>query len=92
MLMTTTQTIGLKNCPEISHLIGYLASQQHLAYNRAVEILNQTPNIQKRAKKGSKRGLNKNVTDWGQEDKTRARGPYHIHQQRSETAWTATDC
>ena len=72
--MTTTQTIRLKNCPESSRLIGYLASQQRLTYNRAVEILNRTPNIRKRAKKGSHRGLNKRITDWRQEDKARARG------------------
>ena len=89
--MKTTQTLRLQNSPETSLLIGYLASQQRLAYNQAAEILNQTPNLPKRAKKGSGHGLKKRITAWRRISPVTSQGPYHIHQQGSEAAWAANE-
>ena len=69
--------------------MGWLASQQRLAYNQAVDTLNRRPHIPRRAKKGSNYGLNKTTTAWRNENTTIATGPYHIHQQGSEAAWDA---
>ena len=81
--------LHLVNTPQTSTLIGWLASQQRLAYNHGVSTLNRTPDIPKRAKKGSKHGLNKAMTAWRQANPTVATAPYHIHQQGSEAAWSA---
>ena len=64
MLTTTTTFIRLENSPKTSEIIGWLTSQQRLAYNQAVSILNREPKIPKRAKKGSRYGLNKRITQW----------------------------
>ena len=40
-----TMIYRLHHEPVVSARIGYLASQQRLAYNHAVDILNRTPNI-----------------------------------------------
>ena len=81
--------LRLVNSPETSMLIGWLTSQQRLAYNHGVSTLNRTPDIPKRAKKGSKHGLNKAMTTWRQANPAVATAPYHIHQQGSEAAWSA---
>ena len=47
-----------------SRVVGYLASQQRLAYNHAINILNREPSIPKRAAKGSTLDLNKRITAW----------------------------
>ena len=92
MITTTTKFIRLENSPETSTIIGWLTSQQRLAYNQAVNVLNRVPHIPKRAKKGSRYGLNKRITQWRNTDLVE-RGmdlaPYHIHQQGSEAAWEA---
>ena len=77
------------NNPGTSIQIGWLASQQRLAYNHAVSTLNRTPAMPKRAKKGSYHGLNKAMTAWRQANPDTATAPYHIHQQGSEAAWDA---
>ena len=59
MITTTTKFIRLENSPETSTIIGWLTSQQRLAYNQAVNVLNRVPHIPKRAKKGSRYGLNR---------------------------------
>ena len=81
--------LRLVNNPETSRLIGWLTSQQRLAYNHGVSILNRIPAIPKRAKKGSNHGLNKAMTAWRQANPDTATAPYHIHQQGSEAAWSA---
>ena len=92
MINTTTNIIRLVNSSESSRIIGQLTSQQRLAYNHAVNVLNREPNIPKRAKKGSRYGLNKRITRWRNTELVE-RGiepaPYHIHQQGSEGAWDA---
>ena len=40
-----TRIFRLHHNAAVSASIGYLASQQRLAYNHAVDILNRTPNI-----------------------------------------------
>ena len=65
-----TTTIRLVNNPETSAQLGWLASQQRLAYNQAVDTLNRRPHIPRRAKKGSNYGLNKTTTAWRNENTT----------------------
>ncbi len=92
MITTTTKFIRLENSPETSTIIGWLTSQQRLAYNQAVNVLNREPHIPKRAKKGSGYGLNKRITRWRNTDlvnRGTSLAPYHIHQQGSEAAWEA---
>ena len=65
------------------------STQQRLAYNQAVNVLNREPYIPKRAVKGSRYGLNKRITRWRNTDLVERRmdlAPYHIHQQGSEAA------
>ena len=92
MITTVTTFIRLENSPETSRVIGWLTSQERLAYNQAVNVLNREPMIPKRARKGSRYGLNKRITRWRNTDLVE-RGtdlaPYHIHQQGSEAAWEA---
>ena len=84
-----SQTLRLVNNPGTSNQIGWLASQQRLAYNHGVSTLNRTPAMPKRAKRGSNHGLNKAMTAWRQANSAVATAPYHIHQQGSEAAWDA---
>ena len=84
-----SQTLRLVNNPGTSIQIGWLASQQRLAYNHGVSTLNRTPAMPKRAKKGSHHGLNKAMTAWRRANPDTATAPYHIHQQGSEAAWDA---
>ena len=92
MITTITTIVRLENSPETSRVIGQLTSQERLAYNRAVNVLNREPTIPKRAKKGSDHGLNKRITRWRNKDLVEIGmdlAPYHIHQQGSEAAWEA---
>ncbi len=86
---TRTVILPLINNSATSTVIGNLTSQQRLAYNQAVNILNREPNIPKRAHRGSTFGLNKRITTWRKENPDRAMAPYHIHQQGSEAAFAA---
>ena len=83
------KVVRLVNSPETSTLIGYLASQQRLAYNQGVDILNRRPNIPKRARKSSSFALNKEITAWRHQNPHGTKAPYHIHQQGSEAALEA---
>ena len=83
--------LPLVNNSATSRLIGQLASQQRLAYNQAVNILNREPNIPKRAHQGSNFGINKRITAWRNENPDKAIAPYHIHQQGSEAAFLANE-
>ena len=40
---TTTTLVRLNNTPETSRVIGWLTSQERLAYNQAVNVLNREP-------------------------------------------------
>ena len=88
-MIIRSKAVQLVNNPDTSTLIGYLTSQQRLAYNHAIDILNRRPNIPKRARENSRFGLNKTLTAWRQKNRTTATAPYHIHQQGSEAAWEA---
>ena len=90
-MSTSTIFLPLVNNSATSRVIGQLASQQRLAYNHAVNILNQEPNIPKRAATGSSYGLNKRITAWRNENRDKAIAPYHIHQQGSEAAFVANE-
>ena len=86
---TRTVILPLVNNSATSTIIGRLTSQQRLAYNQAVNILNRESNIPKRAHKGSSFGLNKRITAWRNASPDEASAPYHIHQQGSEAAFAA---
>ena len=88
-MITRTDVLPLVNNAPTSRVVGYLASQQRLAYNHAVNILNREPSIPKRAAKGSTFGLNKRITAWRNSNPDQATAPYHIHQQGSEAAFDA---
>ena len=88
-MSTRTYILPLVNNAPTSRVIGYLTSQQRLAYNHAVNILNREPHIPKRAHKGSTFGLNKRITAWRNNNPDQAIAPYHIHQQGSEAAFDA---
>ena len=88
-MSTRTVKLPLVNTDAGSRLIGYLASQQRLAYNHAVHVLNREPSIPKRATTGSSYGLNKRTTAWRNQDPKARHAPYHIHQQGSEAAHLA---
>ena len=90
-MTTRTTFLPLVNNSATSRVIGQLASQQRLAYNQAVNILNREPRIPKRAHKGSIFGLNKRITAWRNENPDKAIAPYHIHQQGSEAAFVANE-
>ena len=88
-MSTRTVQLPLVNTDAGSRLIGYLASQQRLAYNHAVHVLNREPSIPKRATTGSSYGLNKRTTAWRNQNPKARHAPYHIHQQGSEAAHIA---
>ena len=48
-MSTRTAVLPLVNNAPTSRVVGYLASQQRLAYNHAVNNLNREPSIPKRA-------------------------------------------
>ena len=88
-MSTRTVKLPLVNTDAGSRLIGYLASQQRLAYNHAVHVLNHEPSMPNRATTGSSYGLNKRTTAWRNQDPKARHAPYHIHQQGSEAAHLA---
>ena len=88
-MSTRTVKLPLINTDAGSRLIGYLASQQRLAYNHAVHVLNHEPSMPNRATTGSSYGLNKRTTAWRNQDPKARHAPYHIHQQGSEAAHLA---
>ena len=88
---TRTVILPLVNNSATSTIIGRLTSQQRLAYNQAVNILNREPNILKRAHKDTSFGLNKRITAWRNANPDEATAPYHIHQQGSEAAFVANE-
>ena len=63
-MSTRTVKLPIVNTDAGSRLIGYLASQQRLAYNHAVHVLNHEPSMPNRATTGSSYGLNKRTTAW----------------------------
>ena len=69
-----TQAIATRICklthdPSISARIGYLASQQRLAYNQVRYILNRTPNISLLKSPRNPNGLLRQITAWRHEDR-----------------------
>ena len=74
----------------VSTRIGYLASQQRLAYNHAVDILNRTPDIALLKSPRNPGGLLGQITLWRSQDE-RANAPYVIHQSGAQQAWLAND-
>ena len=87
--MIRTLTFPLRRDPANSRHIGYYATQQHLAYNHAVDVLNREPELPKRSGRIHPDALNKRITAWRQAHRQKADAPYYIHQEGSEQAWEA---
>ncbi len=85
-----TRIYRLHHDPQMSERIGYLASQQRLAYNIAAGILNRTPDIALRRSPRHPDGLLGQLTRWRHQD-SRAQAPYVIHQAGAQHAWMAND-
>ena len=84
-----TLKVALRYDPDDSQAIGYYATQQNAAYNAAVDVLNQEPNLHKRSSRNNPDAINKRITAWRQADRHRADAPYYIHQEGGEQAWKA---
>ena len=87
--MIRTLKFALHYQPANSQAIGYYATQQNAAYNAAVDVLNQEPDLPKRSGRHHPDALNKRITAWRQRTRQRADAPYYIHQQGAEEAWEA---
>ena len=87
--MIRTLKFALRYDPANSQAIGYYATQQNLAYNAAVDVLNQEPNLPKRSGKSHPDAINKRTTAWRQANRQTADAPYYIHQEGGEQAWEA---
>ena len=85
-----TRVYRLHHDSQMSERIGYLASQQRLAYNIAAGILNRTPDIALRRSPRHPDGLFGQLTRWRHQD-SRAQAPYIIHQAGAQQAWLAND-
>ena len=83
-----TRIFRLHHEATISARIGYLASQQRLAYNHAVDILNRTPDIALLKSPRNPDGMLGQITQWRRQDE-RADAPYVIHQSGAQQAWLA---
>ena len=87
--MIRTLTFALRRDPDTSRAIGHHATQQNLAYNHAVDVLNREPNLPQRSGKNHPNALNKRITAWRQAPRQKADAPYYIHQEGGEQAWEA---
>ena len=87
MIRTLKYAVG--HSPANAQAIGYQATQQNLAYNQAVDILNREPNLPKRSSPQYPNALGKRITTWRQENRSITQAPYHIHQIGAEQAWQA---
>ena len=83
-----TRIFRLHHDAAVSARIGYLASQQRLAYNHAVDVLNRTPDIALLKSPRNPDGLLGQITLWRRQDE-RADAPYIIHQSGTQQAWLA---
>ena len=83
-----TRIFRLHHDAAVSARIGYLASQQRLAYNHAVDVLNRTPDIALLKSPRNPDGLLGQMTLWRRHDE-RAAAPYVIHQSGAQQAWLA---
>ena len=57
-----TLKFALCHDPANSRAIGYHATQQNVAYNHAVDVLNREPNLSKRSGKNFPDAMNKRIT------------------------------
>ena len=87
--MIRTLKYAIKHSPANAQAIGYQATQQNLAYNQAVDILNREPELPKRSSPNCPDALSKHTTKWRQENRSITQAPYHIHQLGAEQAWQA---
>ena len=78
-----TRIFRLHHDADVSARIGYLASQQRLAYNHAVDVLNRTPDIALLKSPRNPDGLLGQITQWRRQDE-RADAPYVVHQSGAQ--------
>ena len=84
----TTKIVRLRPNPEASYQIGYLASQQRLTYNFAVDVLNRDPYLPLHSDSEHTRSLLKFITLW-RDKEPKANAPYNLQQAAATQAWTA---
>ena len=84
-----TLKFSLRRNSDNSRFIGCHASQQNLAYNHAVDVLNREPNPPKRSGRNHQDAMKQRTTTRRQADRQKANAPYHIHQGGAGQAWEA---
>ena len=62
--MIRTLKLALCYDPANSRAIGYYSTQQNFAYNAAVDVLNQEPELPKGSGRNHPDALNKRITMW----------------------------
>ena len=77
--MIRTLKFALRYDPAASQNIGYHTTQQNAAYNAAVDVLNQEPNLPKRSDRNHPDAMNKRITAWRQANRQTADAPHYIH-------------
>ena len=87
--MIRTLKFALRRNPANSQAMAYHATQQNLAYNHAVDVLNRQPNLPKRSGRNHPDAINKRITAWRQANRQQTDASYHIHQEGGEQAWEA---
>ena len=59
--MIRTLKFALRYDPANSRAIGYYATQQNVAYNHAIDVLNREPSLPKRSGKSHPDAINKRI-------------------------------
>ena len=76
--------------PDVSEHVGFLWTQQRLAYNHAVPILNEFPDIRLWASDARPDNLTNRIRAWVDSDK-RATAPKHVLKAAVQQAWREND-
>ena len=85
-----TKIYKLRYDPDVSDHIGYLGSQQRLAYNWAVDVLNEFPDIPLWASEARRDNLCTRVRDWISTDH-RPDAPVALLKAGTQQAWREND-
>ena len=87
--MIRTLTFALRRDPDTSRAIGYHATQQNLAYNHAVDVLNREPNLPKRSGENHPDALNKRITAWRRPTGKKPKHPLVYRSRRPLQNWSS---
>lgn len=86
-----TTILPLRNTAALSRLISELISQQRLAYNWAVDVLNREPLLPARTTKKTPDSLSSRCSPVRHANPERWNAPWHIHQAGFEQAHVANE-